>query len=542
MDTKDEIAIVGIGCNFPGGEGIDNFWRVLVEGRNCVVEIPPERFESKSWYDPDSHKPGKTSTRHAAFTEEFNAFDNRLFGINDVEAERMDPQQKLLLECTYRALEDAGVPRENISGSKTGVFVGMMNQDYRLMNGRTPTEASHYDGTGTAMSIAANRISYTFNLTGPSVAIDTACSSFSYALHFALHAIKQGDCEAALCGGVSCIMEPQVFVALSKAKMLSPEGVSKPFSIKADGYGRGEGCGVILLKSLKKAQEDFSKIWGVINVSAVNQNGRSVTPITRPSQEEQEKLLLSIYPERVDPSVVQYIEAHGTGTPAGDPVEAESLASFLGNALQANYAAANSFLDLFCQFRRNCGLSGQSINWGALNLGLLDGKNQLQKLVESKGISILQVDEIHENLKTSLTLNHPQQAAVKLNFKTMINNYYRQIPAIRSRLHTIMIEHFGSQAELFEQATSKDLAALKSEDYIISLVSQLTSTDPSDIAMNTPLLSLGIDSMLAMTLRNLIYLEQKVDIPLVKILDPHSTVPSLALLLEECSKEPGEPK
>ncbi|XP_077792942.1 phenolphthiocerol synthesis polyketide synthase type I Pks15/1-like [Podarcis muralis] len=336
METEDEIAIVGIGCNFPGGEGIDNFWRVLVEGRNCVVEIPPERFETKSWYDPDSHKPGKTSTRHAAFTEEFNAFDNRLFGINDVEAERMDPQQKLLLECTYRALEDAGVPRENISGSKTGVFVGMMNQDYRLMSGRNPTEASHYDGTGTAMSIAANRISYTFNLTGPSVAIDTACSSFAYALHFALHAIKQGDCEAALCGGVSCIMEPQVFIALSKAKMLSPEGVSKPFSIKADGYGRGEGCGVLLLKSLKKAQEDFSKIWGVINVSAVNQNGRSVTPITRPSQEEQEKLLLNIYPDRVDPSVVQYIEAHGTGTPAGDPVEAESLGNVIGQKRSPN--------------------------------------------------------------------------------------------------------------------------------------------------------------------------------------------------------------
>ncbi|XP_054846931.1 uncharacterized protein LOC129337354 [Eublepharis macularius] len=330
METKNEIAIVGIGCNFPGGEGIDNFWRVLEEGKNCNIEIPPERFDIKDWYDLDNTKPGKTSTRHAAFTKEFNTFDNKLFGISDAEAERMDPQQKLLLECTYRALEDAGVTRENITGTKTGVFVGMMNRDYGLISNRDTSEINHYDGTGAAMSIAANRISYTFNLTGPSVAIDTACSSFHYALHFASHAIKQGDCEAAVCGGVNCIIDPRMFVTLSKAKMISPEGISKPFSRKADGYGRGEGCGVLFLKSLQKAQEDFNRIWGVISICAVNQNGRSVTPITKPSQQEQENLLRSIYPFHIDPSTVQYIEAHGTGTAAGDPTEAKSIGNIIG--------------------------------------------------------------------------------------------------------------------------------------------------------------------------------------------------------------------
>ncbi|KAH0627537.1 hypothetical protein JD844_003341 [Phrynosoma platyrhinos] len=306
METQDEIAIVGIGCNFPGGEGIDNFWQVLIEGKNYVQEIPPERFDTRDW---------------------FNAFDNRLFGINDVEAECMDPQQKLLLECTYRALEDAGVTREDMNGSKTGVFIGMMNRDYLLRSIRSTTEISHYDATGAAMSIAANRISYTFNLTGPSIAIDTACSSFHYALHLALQAIKQGDCEAALCGAVNCIIEPQVFIPLSKAKLISPEGVSKPFSTKGDGYGRGEGCG---------AQEDFSKIWGVISMSTINHNGRSVTPITRPSQQQQENLLLSIYPAHVNPSMIQYIEAHGTGTPAGDPVEAESIGNVIGKKRASN--------------------------------------------------------------------------------------------------------------------------------------------------------------------------------------------------------------
>ncbi|XP_054129440.1 mycocerosic acid synthase-like [Melozone crissalis] len=342
IETADEVAIVGIACNFPGGDGIDNFWKVLVEGKNCTVEIPPERFNTKEWYDADGNKPGKICTTRAALLDEFNSFDNHLFGINNMEAERMDPQQKLLMECTYKALEDAGVPVESISGSKTGVFIGLMNRDYEIMASRAVNEINHYDGTGTAMSIAANRVSFTFNLTGPSLTVDTACSSFLFALHYALRAIKSGDCEAAICGGVNCIIDPRTFVSLSKARMISPEGISKPFSKKADGYGRGEGCGVVFLKPLKKAKEDYSKIWGVINISAVNQNGRSITPITRPSQIEQEKLLHSIYGSRVDPSVVQYIEAHGTGTAAGDPTEAESL----GNVISKKRSSQVSILKI----------------------------------------------------------------------------------------------------------------------------------------------------------------------------------------------------
>ncbi|KAF7245976.1 Phthiocerol synthesis polyketide synthase type I PpsA [Varanus komodoensis] len=1136
METKDEIAIVGIGCNFPGGEGIDNFWHVLIEGRNCAEEIPPERFDIKDWYDSDSSKPSKTGTRHAAFLKEFNTFDNRFFGINDMEAEHMDPQQKLLLECSYRALEDAGVTRENISGSKTAVFVGMMNRDYTQIASRNIGDINHYDGTGQAMSIAANRISYTFNLTGPSVAIDTACSSFHYALHFALHAIKQGDCEAALCGGVNCIIEPQAFINLSKAKMISPEGISKPFSKKADGYGRGEGCGVLLLKPLKKAQEEYNRIWGVITSCAVNQNGRSVTPITRPSQQQQENLLLGIYPALVDPSTVQYVEAHGTGTPAGDSTEAESIgnvigkkrspnlpplkvgsikgnightesaagaagvikvllmmhhgkivpslhysesnssidteklnlsipttvekwdesheygrvagincfgfggtnahvvvrqakqtellpsvhrpvelfvisaasgnslkltgedtarylntnnsvtlpnlaytsacrrshlnhkyrkafvvsslqhleqqlpstvetakapssktpqiifvfpgnglnlkgtfgtllksepvfrdkckeieqlfqkysynsilelterehvdliaweilheilskikrngslgiistepksvlckilslsaqeagwktvctildsnleqcvshcnalvflnpleklprdvlahlpylhdvavlcgnhhpeymtsllrnshenfqihalslssifqkaslkisqkpfskwmksmqqkqfkdlpssifqqlensessdnavsstftcksiplialknkhdscisdiplcdtkrklfkqnavyivtggltglgfetvkfiaqngggcivilsrrkpnaemqkeicnvqnqnkqsrivsvqcniifksdvesaiksisktfpkcpikgifhsavvfhdasiealsratfeevlsakvagalnlhhatqglnldyfvcyssvSSFLGNAMQANYAAANSFLEHFCHYRRNCGLPGQSISWGALNLGVLQNQSGIQNLLESKGIAILQVDEIHEYLKTSLTLNNPQQVVVKLNIKSLITHYFSRSSAMRSRMRTVLAEFTGSNVEPSEKTVINDLAPIKAEDYVMSLVSELSGADLSDIAMNTRLLSLGIDSMLAMTIQNRIFQDKKTDVPLVKLLDPETTVLNLASFLEEAS-------
>ncbi|XP_063062223.1 uncharacterized protein LOC134455103 [Engraulis encrasicolus] len=331
----DDIAVVGIGCNFPGGEGLDNFWKVLVEGKNCAVEIPSERFDCSHWYDSDDNKIGKVRTSKAALIDKLNEFDHRFFGITDAEATDMDPQQKLLLQCSYRALEDAGIPMEKAGGTRTGVFIGLMNRDHEMSGGAmNPNRVDHWTGTGVAMSIAANRISYIFNFTGPSMTVDSACSSSLLATHLACQAIMQGDCEMALCGGVSALFEPIVFVALSKAKMISPEGTSKPFSSRADGYGRGEGCGVLLLKPLKKALRDFDHIWGVISKTAVNQDGHSVSPMTKPSMIQQEELLSRVYSTKSDLASVQYIEAHGTGTPVGDPVEAGSISNVIAKSRQ----------------------------------------------------------------------------------------------------------------------------------------------------------------------------------------------------------------
>ncbi|XP_043088462.1 highly reducing polyketide synthase PKS6-like [Puntigrus tetrazona] len=333
MDDYAEIAVVGIGCHFPGGEGLENFWRVLLHGENCTVQIPNDRFNLSHWYDPDESKVGKTNTAKAALIEGLNEFDHKFFGITDAESSNMDPQHKLLLQCSYRALEDAGIPMEKASGTRTGVFLGLMNRDFELANVRyNPKHIDHTHGTGIAMSIAANRISYIFNFTGPSLSIDCACSSSLVALHLACQAIKQGDCEMALCGGVTCILEPTIFVALSKAKMISSDGISKPFSNKADGYGRGEGCGLVLLKPLKKALEDHDHIWGIISKTAVNQDGHSVSPITKPSMAQQEDLLRKIYSTETDLTSVQYIEAHGTGTPVGDPIEAGSISKVIAKA------------------------------------------------------------------------------------------------------------------------------------------------------------------------------------------------------------------
>ncbi|RVE58603.1 hypothetical protein OJAV_G00195920 [Oryzias javanicus] len=331
-DAEDGVAVVGIGCNFPGGEGLENFWKVLVNGRNCSVPIPKERFDSESWYDPDDTKAGKSRTAKAALMDGFNDFDHKFFGISDREVEQMDPQQKQLLQCVYRALENAGIPMEKASGTRTGVFFGIMNRDYETNAAHVhPSVINHWTGTGLAMSIAANRVSYVFNLTGPSLSLDCACSSSLVSLHLACQSIKQGDCDMAFCGGVNCIIEPRVFVALSKAKMISPDGTSKAFSARADGYGRGEGCGVVLLKPLKRALQDHDHIWGVITKTAINQDGRSVVPMTKPSVKQQEELLRRIY-SRQDIAAVQFIEAHGTGTPVGDPTEAESISNVITKA------------------------------------------------------------------------------------------------------------------------------------------------------------------------------------------------------------------
>ncbi|XP_016107402.1 probable polyketide synthase 16 [Sinocyclocheilus grahami] len=333
IEDDVEIAVVGIGCHFPGGEGLENFWRVLLHGENCAVQIPNDRFNLSQWYDPDESKAGKTYTAKAALIDGLNEFDHKFFGITNAETITMDPQHKLLLQCTYRALEDAGIPMENASGMRTGVFLGLMNRDFELASVRiNPKHIDHTNATGAAMSIAANRISYIFNFTGPSLSIDCACSSSLVALHLACQAIKQGDCDMALCGGVTCILEPTLFVTLSKAKMISSDGTSKPFSSKANGYGRGEGCGVILLKPLKKALEDHDHIWGIVSKTAVNQDGHSVSPITKPSMVQQEELLRKIYSTETDLTSVQYIEAHGTGTPVGDPIEAGSISKVIAKA------------------------------------------------------------------------------------------------------------------------------------------------------------------------------------------------------------------
>ncbi|XP_048240592.1 fusarin C synthetase-like [Haliotis rufescens] len=324
----DGIAIIGIGCRFPGATCLEEFWDILAKGENHVVDIPPERWNMDAFFDSDVNAVGKSYATKAGLIKDFDHFDNKLFKINETEAAQMDPQQRQVLECTYMALEDAGITRQQIAGQKVGVFIGSMNVDYGEIISNTSPDVTNHTVTGQASSIISNRVSYVYNLTGPSMTIDTACSSSIVAIHQAGLALRAGDCSIAICGGVNLLIHPAYFIKLSKARMLSPTGQCRAFSANADGYTRGERCGIVIVKLLSQALHDGDNIWGTI-VTGLNQDGRRVTPITAPSGKQQQELLNDIYTRHgIDPTEVDYIEAHGTGTKRGDPVEATALGTF----------------------------------------------------------------------------------------------------------------------------------------------------------------------------------------------------------------------
>ncbi|CAC5426739.1 Narbonolide/10-deoxymethynolide synthase PikA1, modules 1 and 2 [Mytilus coruscus] len=330
MDDDDAIAIIGIGCKFPGADNQEEFWQLLVNGENHVIDIPSERWNNDAFYNSDPNAVGKTYVPRAGFLKSHDEFDNKLFGINDLEAERMDPQQRYVLECVHMAMEDGGITRNMISGSDTGVFIGFMNDDYKASAGDDLTTMTNYTLTGTSPSIISARVSYVYNLLGPSMSIDSACSSALVAIDVAAQSLKMGRSTMAICGGVNSILSPELFIPLSRARMASPTGQCHAFSSNADGYARGEGCGIVILKKLGDAKKDSNKIWATIATDC-NQDGHTATPITAPSACQQEKLLLRVYlSNNVNPNDVKVIEAHGTGTPVRDPIEVNTLGRFFG--------------------------------------------------------------------------------------------------------------------------------------------------------------------------------------------------------------------
>lgn len=333
--SSEMIAITGMGCRFPGAGDLRSFWTLLYEGNEAITEVPRLRWDSDRLYDPDPMKPGKMNTRWGGFIDGVDRFDAAFFGISRREAERMDPQHRLLLEVAWEALEDAGEAPDLRGGSSTGVYVGISTNDYGRFQFLDPALCDPYVGTGNALSIAANRLSYTFNFKGPSLAVDTACSSSLVALHLACRGLRQGDCEVALAGGVSLMFSPAVTVNFSKAGFLSPDGRCRAFDAAAQGYVRGEGGGVVVLKRLSSALRDGDAIYAVIRGSAVNQDGRT-NGLTAPNGESQQAVLRAAYRDaRVSPGRVQYVEAHGTGTPLGDPIEANTLGAVLAEGRDA---------------------------------------------------------------------------------------------------------------------------------------------------------------------------------------------------------------
>ena len=330
-EAKNEaIAIIGIGCRFPGANDPAAFWQLLRDGVDAIREVPADRFDQHAFYDPDPAAPGKMNTRWGGFMGQVDQFDPNFFGISPREALRMDPQQRLLLEVTWEALQDAGQVPERLVGTQAGVFIGIATNDYGRLQWNDLEGIDAYAGTGNALSIAANRISYLFDFRGPSLAIDTACSSSLVAVHLACCSLRNGESTLALAGGVNLILSPAIAINFTKAGAMAPDGRCKAFDARANGYVRSEGAGVVVLKPLSKALADGDPIYAVILGSAVNQDGRS-NGLMAPNPLAQEAVLREAYRQAdVSPGKVQYVEAHGTGTLLGDPIEAKALGTVLG--------------------------------------------------------------------------------------------------------------------------------------------------------------------------------------------------------------------
>ncbi len=330
--TAEPVAIIGLGCRFPGAESPEEFWTLLREGREGIREVPPSRWDIDAYYDPDPDAPGKMYTRHGGFLRQVDGFDAGFFGITPREARGLDPQQRLLLEVGWEALEHAGISPARLFGSATGVFVGIGNSEYaqRILRTGDPAKIDAYLSTGNALSVAAGRLAYTLGLGGPCMALDTACSSALVAIHLACQSLRAGESTLALAGGVNLLLAPEITINFCRARMLAVDGRCKTFDVAADGYVRGEGCGLVVLKRLSDAVADGDRVLALIRGTAINQDGAS-GGITVPSGPAQVEVIRSaLAAGGVEPEQIDFVEAHGTGTSLGDPIEIAALAEVFG--------------------------------------------------------------------------------------------------------------------------------------------------------------------------------------------------------------------
>jgi acyl transferase domain-containing protein/SAM-dependent methyltransferase len=330
-ERHEPIAIIGLGCRFPGADSPEAYWNLLLNGTDAIREVPADRWDIHSFFDPDPDAPGRVSSRWGGFLNGVDRFDPHLFGISPREAESMDPQQRLALEVAWEAMENAAQPFDKLAGSATGVFLGIGASDYLQLHTELDDleRIDAYLATGNSHSVAAGRLSYVLGLQGPSLSVDTACSSSLVAVHLACQSLRTGDCRMALAGGVNTILWVDNTISLSKAHMLAPDGRCKTFDAAADGFVRAEGCGMVVLKRLSDALADGDRIVATILGSACNQDGRS-SGLTAPNGPSQEAVIRqALGRARIEALEVGYVETHGTGTALGDPIEVQALGNVL---------------------------------------------------------------------------------------------------------------------------------------------------------------------------------------------------------------------
>lgn len=377
----EPIAVLGMSCRFPGANNPDALWKLLQSDETGIGEIPPERWNWAEHYDPDPDAPGKMVVREGGFLAGIDRFDAQLFNISPREAALMDPQQRLLLELSWEALENSALSPDRLQGSPGGTFIGISASDYGRLAIANPENLDAYWGTGTVTSVAAGRLSFALGLTGPCLSIDTACSSALVAVHLACAALRRGECDLALAGSVNLMLAPEASIALSKARMLSPAGRCKTFDQDADGYVRSEGAAVLVLKRLAEAERDGDPILALIRGSAINQDGAS-GGLTVPNGPAQARLIRqALFAAGLEPEAVDYIEAHGTGTALGDPIEVGALASVFAPGRDPDRPLLlGSVKTVLGHLEIAAGMAGLVKTILALRHGTIPGHRQLRRL------------------------------------------------------------------------------------------------------------------------------------------------------------------
>jgi len=383
-EKTEPIAVVGMGAKFPGqkDDDINSFWQMILDGESHVDDITDKRWRHAEFYSKDFDEPGKSYVDKMALLSDFDKFDAQFFNIHQGEADLMDPQQRWLLEVCWHALEDAGINPLSIKGDKGGVYLGLMNFDYvHLQNlKRDLASINGYSALGSSMNVASGRISYFYGLTGPSCVIDTACSSSLVSIHQACQALRNDECSFALAGGVNAILSPTTTIAESKAMMLSPTGACHTYDDVADGYARGEGCGILVLKKLKDAKADGDRIYGLIKGSAVNQNGVS-QGITAPNGPSQIQVIRdALKHAQISPADVGFVETHGTGTPLGDPIEMQAICEAYQTSNREETLKVSSLKTNIGHTESAAGVAGLMKLLLARHHGILPKHNNLNKI------------------------------------------------------------------------------------------------------------------------------------------------------------------
>lgn len=416
--TREPLAIVGIGCRLPGGvSGPESFWQMMVEEKSGIVPVPSNRWNRERWHHENVDIPSKMITKWGGFVHDHDQFDAQFFGISPREALRMDPQQRWMLETAWESLEDAGIAPDSLRGTETSVYVGIASNDYANVAQSDARNVDVHTNSGSTLSIASNRISYLFDLKGPAVSVDTACSSALVAINLACESIWGGSATMALAGGVNALLTPDASIGFSKATMLSPSGQCFAFDDRANGYVRGEGAGMFVIKPLSKAQADGDRIYCTIRAAVINQDGNT-SSMTVPGVETQAEMLKIAYAQAgLEPKRVRYMEAHGTGTPVGDPIETRALGTVLSQGRdEGDYCIVGSVKTNVGHLESGSGVAGVA-----------------------KAALVLHHDQIPANLN----FKNPNPNIPFEEFKMKVATELQPIPKLGDHLPVVGVNSFG---------------------------------------------------------------------------------------------------